>query len=117
MTNKKNKKIPTIQEFNNYKPKRLDFKWSKNEEGIVSINVPKFNSNIGKSFCRLIKKENTFTANLDKLGSIVWYYCNGSNSVKIILDHLIKEFPNEKNIDQRLYYFLQQMKNLNYIDF
>jgi hypothetical protein len=37
--------------------------------------------------------------------------------VKIILENLKKEFPDEKNIDQRLYLFLQQMKNLNYIDF
>ncbi len=117
MMNKKNNKLPTIQEFNKYKPKRLDFKWSINDEGIVRISVPKFNSNIGKSFCKLIKKENKFSANLDKVGSTVWNYCNGSNSVKTILNHLIKEFPDEKNIDQRLYFFLQQMKNLNYIDF
>jgi hypothetical protein len=114
--NKKNK-IPTIEEFNSYKPKRLDFKWIINDEGNVSLIVKKFNGKFGKSFCKLIKKDNTFTANLDRLGSIVWKYCNGLNSVKDIIDHLMKEFPNEKDIDQRIYYFLQQMKNLHYIDF
>ncbi len=117
MMNKKNKNLPTIQEFNEYKPKRNDFEWSINEEGIVSINVPKFNSNIGKSFCKLIKKENKFTANLDRLGSTVWELSNGKRTVKMILNHITKKFPDEKNIDQRLYFFLQQMKNLYYIDF
>ena len=117
MTNKNNKKIPTVEEFNNYKPIRLDFKWKINDKGLVIIIVPKFNSKIGNTFCKVIKKENNFSANLDKLGSIVWNKCDGSNSVKTILDNLKKEFPDEKNIDQRLYLFLQQMKNLNYIDF
>jgi len=117
MINKNNKKIPTVEEFNNYKPIRLDFKWKINDNGLVAITVPKFNSKIGKNFCKFIKKDNDFSANLDKLGSIVWSNCDGSNSVKKILDELKKEFPDEKNIDQRLYLFLQQMKNLNYIDF
>ena len=117
MINKNNNKIPTIEEFNKYKPKRLDFKWTINEDGMVSMDVPKFNSKYWKSFCKLIKKENTFKANFDRLGSIIWNYCDGTNSVKIILDKLLKEFPDEKNIDQRLYLFLQQMKNLHYIYF
>lgn len=117
MKNKNNKKIPTVEEFNNYKPIRIDFKWKINDNGLVTITVPKFNSKIGKNFCKFIKKDNDFSANLDKLGSIVWINCDGSNSVKKILDKIKKEFPDEKNIDQRLYLFLQQMKNLNYIDF
>jgi hypothetical protein len=113
----KNKKIPTIEEFLKFKPKRSDFEWYINEEGLVKIKVPKFKSNIGKSFCRLIKKENIFTANLDNIGSIVWKNCNGKKTVKQILEELKKEFPEEKNIDQRLFLFIQQMKNLNYIDY
>ena len=50
MINKKNNKIPTIEEFNRYKPKRLDFKWTINEDGMVSMDVPKFNSKYWKSF-------------------------------------------------------------------
>jgi hypothetical protein len=117
MTNKKKNKIPTIEEFNNFKPKRFDFKWKNNDSGLVTIIVPKFHSKIGINLCKLIKKENEFSANLDKIGSIIWNLCDGSNTVKIILDNLKKQFPDEKNIDQRLYAFLQQMKNLNYIDF
>ena len=117
MINKKIKKLPTTEEFNKFIPVRLDFNWSINKKGFVVIEVPKFTSKIGKSFCKLIKKNNTFSANLDKMGTIVWKNCDGKHSVKNLLDFLKKEFPNEENIDQRLYLFLQQMKNLNYIIF
>ena len=117
MNNKKINKIPTTEEFNKFTPLRVDFTWSINEKDLVVIEVPKFTSKLGKSFIKLIKKNNTFSANLDKLGTIVWKNCDGKNSVKNILEILKKEFPDEKNIDQILYLFLQQMKNLNYIMF
>ena len=110
-------KIPTTDEFLRFIPKRNDFEWYTNEEDLVRIKVPKFKSNFGKSFCNIIKKENTFTANLDKLGSLIWENCDGKNTVKQILKIVKKEFPNEKNIDQRLFFFIQQMKSLNYIGY
>jgi len=114
---KKSKGLPTVEEFLQYKPKRLDFEWNTNEEGLVRMKVPKFKSDFGKSFCKLIKKGDTFTANFDKLGSLVWENCDGRNTVKDILKKLKKEFSKEENLDQRLFLFLQQMNNLNYIDF
>lgn len=108
---------PTIDEILQFRPKRADFKWDTNTEGLVKIIVPKFTSNLGVSFCKLIRKENTFTANMDKVGSIVWKNCDGIKTVKDILKILTKEFPQEKNIDQRLFLFLQQMKSLNYIEY
>jgi len=98
-----------------YTPKRLEFPWSISDHGLVTITVPKFTSNIGKSFCKVLKKENTFEAHLDKLGSAIWKQCDGTNLVKDILAVVTKEFPEEKNIDQRLFLFLQQLKALCYI--
>ena len=115
--NKQKQRKPTVDEFLQYKPKRLDFEWSTNADGLVEIKVPKFRSNFGESFCKVIKKDSTFTANMDKLGSLVWKQCDGKKTVKSILEHLQKEFPDEENIDQRLFVFLSQMRNLNYIDF
>jgi len=114
---KKNKNQLTVDEFLQYVPKRLDFEWYTDEDGIVHIRVPKFKSKIGEQFCRLIHKENIFIANLDKKGSLVWKNCDGKKTVKQILDILKKEFPDEKDIDQRLFLFLHNMKNLNYIDY
>ena len=114
---KKSKKpmIPTEQEFKSYRPKRADFKWNTDAEGLVYLTVPKFKGNFGKSFCKMVKKENHFRASMDKLGSIVWKNCDGEKTVADILGILEKEFPDEDNINQRLYLFLQQMNHLSYI--
>ena len=112
----KKHRLPTIKEFLRFKPIRADLKWSTNEKGLVEIKTPKFKSNFGKSFCKVIKKDDIFTANMDKLGSLVWQNCNGNKTVKEILDLMKKEFPKEENLDQRLILFLQQMHSLNYIN-
>ena len=113
--NKEKYRPPTAEEFLQYRPKRLDFEWSEKADGLVELKVPKFKSNFGKSFCKVIKKDNTFTANMDKLGSLIWKNCDGRKTVKDILNLLEKEFPDEKDIDQRLFLFIQQMGSLNYI--
>ena len=114
--NKKQKnRPPTAEEMLRFRPKRLDFEWSTNDEGLVEIKVPKFNSNFGKSFCKVIRKDNIFCAKMDKIGSLVWENSNGKKSVKDILNILEKKFPKQENLDNRLFLFLQQMYSLNYI--
>ena len=113
--NKEKHRLPTEKEFLSFRPKRGDFEWSENSEGLVEIKVPKFTSNFGKSFCNILRKENEFTANMDKYGSLVWKHCDGKKTVKEILEVMKKEFPKDENIDQRLFLFLQQMQSLNYI--
>ena len=115
--NKQKYRPPTVEEMLLFRPKRVDYEWSINTEGLVEIKVPKFATNFGKFFCNIIKKDNIFTAKMDKIGSIVWKNCDGRNTVKDILELLKKEFPKEEDIDQRLFLFLQQMKSLSYIDY
>jgi hypothetical protein len=116
--NKKAKKrLPTVDEFLQFRPKRINVEWSLNSEGFVEIKVPKFKTNFGKSFCRVIKRDQHITANMDKIGSLVWQNCDGLNTVEDILKIVKKKFPKEENIDQRLFLFLQQMQSLNYLDF
>ena len=110
-------RLPTVEEFLQYRPRRLYFEWSTNAEGLVEMTVPKFKGNLGKSFCKVIRKENMFTANMDRLGSIVWKNCDGKRTVGQLLEIVKKEFPEEKNVDQRLFSFIQQMGSLNYIDY
>jgi len=116
--NKKAKKhLPTVDEFLKFRPKRIDVEWYLNSEGLVDIKVPKFKSNFGKSFCRVIKKEQHIIVNMDKIGSIVWQHCDGLKTVEDILKIVIKKLPKEENIDQRLFLFLQQLQSLHYLDF
>ena len=81
----------------------------------MQVNVPKFTSGFGKKFVKVMKRDNIFTAHLDKLGSSVWKQCDGTVTVKEILDKVTVEFPDEKDIDQRLFLFLQQLYSLCYI--
>ena len=113
--NKQKKRLPTLEEMLKFRPQKHGFEWSINDEGLVEIKVPKFNSNFGKSFCKLIKKDENITAKMDKIGTVVWKKCDGKNTVKDILEVLKKNFPKEENIDNRLFIFLQQMQSLNYI--
>jgi hypothetical protein len=116
--NKKAKKrLPTVDEFLQFRPKRIDVEWNLNSEGLVDLKVPKFKSNFGKSFCRVLKKDQHITANLDKIGSIIWQHCDGITTVEEILKIVKKKFPKEENIDQRLFLFLQQLQSLHYLDF
>jgi len=106
-----------IENFLYFKPRRLDFEWYINDDGLVRIKVPKFRSKFGKSFCKIIRKEDNFIANLDAIGSSVWKQCDGRKNIKQIFETLKKEFPNEENIEQRLIYFISQMNALDYIDY
>ncbi|HEX08744.1 PqqD family protein [Euryarchaeota archaeon ex4484_162] len=118
MLKKQNKKEKiTIEKFLSFKPVRENFEWYKTDEKLVRIVVPKFKGTLGKKFCKIMGKQDTFTANLDKIGSMVWENCDGSHTVKDILDILEKEFPKEENLLNRLIIFLQQMKRLKYISY
>ncbi|MEM0466296.1 MAG: PqqD family protein [Candidatus Thermoplasmatota archaeon] len=110
-------RIPTVDQFLTYVPHRGDFSWTETSDGLVHITVPKFTSKLGISFCKLLRRENTFTARLDQYGSFIWKLCDGKTSVQTILERVQQQFPNEKNIDQRLFLFLQQMHSLQYISY
>jgi hypothetical protein len=117
---KKDKKskprLPTLEEMLRYRPVRNGaLSWSTNSEGLVEIKVPKFYSDIGKSFCKLVRKEQIFTAKMDKMGTVVWEQCDGQKTVEDILKILKEKYPKEKDIDQRLFLFIQQMGSLSYI--
>jgi hypothetical protein len=79
--------------------------------------VPKFTGKVGKTFCKVLRRDDVFTANLDALGSVIWKQCDGTKTVQQILEVVSKEFPGEKNLDQRLFLFLQQLKALNYLTY
>ena len=117
---KKNKKqktrVPTVEEFLEFIPKKADLEWDIGSDGIVEIKVPKFKSKLGEAFCRFIRKDNIFTARMDKIGTVVWLNSDGEKTVKDILEILKEEFPKEENIDQRLFLFLQKMSSLGYME-
>ncbi len=114
-TTKVKPRLPTQEEFLAYRPKRCEFEWFIDDEQKVVIKVPKFQREIGKKVCKVLKKGNTFNARMDDIGSLVWQNIDGNKTVRDVLKLLEKQFPDQKNIDQRLILFLQQMQHLNYL--
>ena len=113
----KKSRLPTTEQFLSFIPKKAELEWKINEEDLVEIYMPKFKGDLGKSFCRLIKKDENLVAKMDKIGSIVWKNLDGKRSVKDIHNILKKKFPKEENLEQRLFLFLNQMRSLQYIDY
>lgn len=115
--------LPTIEEFLQYRPHRLDFEWYEDEKGLVVIKVPKFKGNLGISFCKIIRKKEIFTAHPDRIGSLVWKNCDGKNTVKDILKIIKKTYlsdgikKNEEDIKNNLVNYLVDLKMKDYIDF
>ncbi|MEF8848229.1 MAG: PqqD family protein [Candidatus Thermoplasmatota archaeon] len=115
--NKNKNKLPTKEQFLNYIPEKADFEWKKNDEGLVELKVQKFKGKLGKSFLKLFRLKNEFSAKMDKIGTVVWLNCDGEKTVGDILEILKEKFPKEDNIEKRLFLFLQQMHQLGYIKF
>lgn len=113
---KQRNRLPTVEEFLGFIPKKADLEWNLNSDGVVEIKVPKFKSKLGEAFCRFIRKDNIFTARMDKIGTVVWLNSDGEKTVKDILEILKEEFPKEENIDQRLFLFLRKMSSLGYME-
>jgi hypothetical protein len=117
MKSKTKQRKQTIEEFLKYKPRRLDFEWTIDEQQLVHITVPKFTSSIGKKFCSLLKKDQVLIADMDAIGSTVWLQMDGIKTVEDILNILKEKFPDQKNIDKRLFLFIQQMGQLHYLTY
>ncbi|UCE36243.1 MAG: PqqD family protein [Thermoplasmata archaeon] len=69
------------------------YEWEEKET--VSVKVPRFRSRLGQRFCSLIKKEPTYSVNLDKYGSFVWKLCDGKRTVREIGKALLNEYGEE----------------------
>lgn len=110
-------KKPTLEEFLGLKPKRRDFLWSVDNQDVVHITVPKFQNSLGKKLCKILRRQDTFQADMDKIGSFVWKNCDGNTTVGVMLNALKEKFPDEQNIEQRFFHFLLQIRQLNYLDF
>jgi len=117
MKNKQKYRKPTVDEFLAFIPRRRDFKWTTDKEGLVHVTVPKFESKIGKKFCSLLRKKQNITADMDALGSLVWQNCDGNRTVKDIFKILEKDFSDQTDLQQRLFLFIQQMGLLHYLEY
>jgi hypothetical protein len=64
----------------------------RGEDGLIKIDVPKFNNIIGRSFCNLLRLGDTFVVSLDEIGSYIYERCDGGRSVRDITLETDREF-------------------------
>ena len=90
--------------------------WKNNDEGLVTLILPKFKSKIGKIFASRFKNPN-YEVKLDAIGAFLWKECDGRNNVHEISIELVKEFGDEiEPVYERIEIFFNMLKNLKAIE-
>ena len=90
--------------------------WKNNDEGLVTLILPKFKSKIGKMFSSRLKNP-MYEVKLDAIGAFLWKECNGRKSVHDISIELVKEFGDEiEPVYERIKIFLNMLKNIKAIE-
>jgi hypothetical protein len=72
------------------------FDWEEDEKkGTVIVKMPRFRSRLGKKFCSLIKKDQTYNVKLDEKNSFIWKLCDGKRSVREIAKSVFDKYGEE----------------------
>ena len=95
----------------------LKFEHSIGEDGLVTINIPRFNSSFFQKM--ILKKRSKFIyINLDKLGSQVWLEIDGKKDVFEICNILKEKLGEElTQAEERVTKFLSILYNNKHISF
>ncbi len=95
-TNRKTPAETSIFNLLKMKPVRLH-KWRPNREDpdLITIHMPRFNSNFGRKLGNIFKIRPTYNINLEKYGSAVWRLCNGDVNVEEIGEVLREQYGDE----------------------
>lgn len=89
--------------------------WKDNDEGLVTLILPKFKSKIGKVFASKFKNP-MYEVKLDAIGAFLWRECDGKNNIYDISQDMLKEFGDDiEPVYERIKVFINMLKNLNAI--
>jgi len=88
------------------------------ENGLVSVFVPKFDIKWIDTMMSRIVKSRFFKAKLDEFGTATWLEMDGNKSVQLISSHLSQKFGDKINpVDERLTKFLTELYKYKFITF
>ena len=88
------------------------------ENGLVSVFVPKFDIKWIDTIMSRIVKSRFFKAKLDEFGTETWLEMDGNKSVQMISEHLSQKFGEKINpVGERLTKFLTELYKYNFITF
>jgi hypothetical protein len=81
------------------------------EDDLVVIRAPRFQSKVGKGLVKVLKRDHEFNLHLDEFGSDVWRLFDGQRTVGEITDLLAQQTGDERKIAMvRLIMFLRTLK-------
>lgn len=96
-------------------PSRIS-KWKDNDEGLVTLILPKFKSKLGKIFASKFKNP-MYELKLDAIGAFLWRECDGKKNIYDISQEMVKEFGDDiEPVYERIKVFIDMLKNLNAIE-
>ena len=98
-------------------PQKGDFEWSKDDEGIVTLEIE--NKGILNKICqKLFKKPKISYVHLDKMGSFIWPIIDGEKSILDISEDVDKEFGEEANpLYERLCKYFEILASYGFVTF
>ena len=89
-----------------------------NDDGIVTVFVPKFKNELAKKYIVPKLKSSNFNIKLDELGSEVWKKMDGKNKVHEIIRQLSEKYGNDfKKPEERITKYLFQLYEQKLISF
>ncbi|PKK85560.1 MAG: hypothetical protein CVT48_04875 [Thermoplasmata archaeon HGW-Thermoplasmata-1] len=94
-----------------------DAQWYADDGGLTRVRRKKFHGRIGRFFCKLLGKPDYLTIKLDLIGSAVWGLCDDKRDIRSILCSLEMEFPNEKELGERLKVFFFHLEKGGMVHF
>lgn len=98
-------------------PVKGDFKWTTDDEGIVTLEIEN-KGIVNKISQKLFKKPKISYVHLDKMGSFVWPVINGEKSILDISEEVDKEFGEEaKPLYERLCKYFQILESYGFVTF
>lgn len=86
------------------------------EDGLVVLKAPRFQTRVGKGLVNVLKRDPEFNLHLDEFGSGAWRLFDGERTVGEISDMLAQEAGDESRIALvRLLMFLRSLKTAGVI--
>ncbi len=109
-------KLKRNQNFFDLTPEKA-FESTKDINGIVTIQIPRFDNNfVGKFLSSKSTKEN-IKAELDEIGSIVWESIDGKKTVFDITKILRKRLDNIEQADERTVEYMKNLYDNSFVNF
>lgn len=95
-----------------------NLRWERNEEGLVVVSVPRRSDLLGKILTVVFVVPKSRSVQLDEVGSLVWDLCDGTHTIRDMVDRLSREYKlNRKEADVSLTTYLRNLAKRGIVGF